>query len=643
MASGKGRAVTSEREESVLSDAEAQQHEMRAFFAELEDRTLQKITKDLMRPERMRAIAEDALSDTILRIDTAMRKLAQGQDDLRQKLDAFAREPCKDEFRVLREELAALRDRADGEFQKLWAAINTLKGETPRARDENDEPILVRDDNGDKGQAPDPPTRPQRRNGSKSTRSRKGREKGSRSPKRKQRKHRLFESDSDSSSSSDESIADLDDHEDDEIRVADRDCRKVLNVETYRLIDRDPERDFALKTAKVLTNLRHLFDGERFDGTDPLTVLPFLEELKSTFDDAELSEGDARYMIRYFLTGEAARLFKGLAPRDKKSYPRIVKWLLRTYVREHMLQDAREEFLTRAQKPTETELEYSKALSDLAKRCAGMIPARDLINRFIRGLRPAIRTQVQSRVARNTSWAVAVAIATEHGNAHREAKKEDEARREPRYTPLPRRKDPQGRGRSLMVRRHDDDESSDEGNRYTHNEDNALFEVRDADLIGAIHQGPSLMRRDASFASLPTSVGSSGERYYTPPPSISVRDIRNKPSVGTTKKVILPPAVPYPAKQTQSPRQVSAADAFPCLGCGKIGHWLSECPGVNPRLKDLALEALRARKQARRIKFDERRDPSPGRFRNVLPVEEDEHEDAPAEAEERDKTTDNVG
>ena len=148
-----------------------------------------------------------------------------------------------------------------------------------------------------------------------------------------------------------------------------------------------------MRTAKVLTNLRHLFDGERFDGSDPLTVLPVLEELKSTFDDAGLSEGDAKHMVRYFLTGEATRLYKSLAPRDRRSYPRIVKWMLRIYVREDMLQKAREEFLTRMQKQSETELEYSKGLADLGKRCTGMIPARDLTNKFIRGFRPAIRTK----------------------------------------------------------------------------------------------------------------------------------------------------------------------------------------------------------------------------------------------------------
>ena len=612
--------------------------EMLEYFASVEESVLKKLTKLLMNPQRIQALAEDALSDKILRIDASLRQLAEGQDGLKGELDAFTREPCKAELQSLRDELAGIRARMDREFQKLWSELQTLKGK-PRARN-SDEPLEVRNTDWDED---DSSTRRKKGRGSRDAQSRKKRAKGSSSSKHKRRNDREHESDSDSSSSSDESDADLKDPDGDEIRVADRDCRKALNVGTYRLVDRDPERDLALKTAKVLANLRHLFDGERFDGADPLTVLPFLEELKTTFDDAGLSEGDAKHMVRYFLTGEAARLFKGLSPRDKRSYPQIVKWLLRTYVRENMLQDAREAFLTRTQKSSETELEYSKSLSDLAKRCAGMIPARDLTNRFIRGLRPAIRTQVQSRMAENTSWAVAVAIATEHGNAYREAKKEEEPRREPRFLPSHRKRDQVGRGKTLLIRHPQEDGSSDDEIELTHGKDNAIFDVRDADLIGAIRQGSTLMRRDASYASLPTSIGSSGERYYTPPPSLPEREKRERPSAVAPRKVILPPGVPYPAKQAQSPQRTSAANALPCLGCGQVGHWLSECPGVNPRLKDLALEALRARKQARRLKFDERRDPSPGRFRRVLPIEEEEEEDAPAETAEREETIDNVG
>ena len=630
-----GRKTDAE-EESIAPVGEEQEN-VRDYFAMVEESVLKKLTKLVMNPDRIRAIAEDTLSDQILRIDSSLRQLAQGQDGLRKDLDAFTREPCKFELQSLREELAVVRDRVNGEFQKLWSEINTLK---EKSRANNNEPLGVRDND---IELVDSSTRRKKGRGSRDAQSQKNSAKGSRSSKHKRRKDRHHESDSDSTSSSSESDADLNDPDGDEIRVADRECRKVLNVNAYRLIDRDPERDLALRTAKVLTNLRHLFEGERFDGSDPLTVLPFLEELKTTFDDAGLSEGDAKHMVRYFLTGEAARLYKSLAPRDRRSYPRIVKWMLRTYVREDMLQKAREDFLTRMQKQSETELEYSKALADLAKRCAGMIPARDLTNRFIRGLRPAIRTQVQSRMASNTSWAVAVAVATEYGDAYREARKEEESRRDPPYMPYPRKKYPAGKGKAFAVRYPRDDDTSDADQMWIREDAPTHCEIEGGNTIGAIRDGSALMQRDASYASLPTSVGSSGERYYTPRPYLPGRDRREKASPDTGKKVILPPGVPYPAKQTLAQPRAAAVDALPCLGCGKIGHWLSDCPNLSARLKDLALEGLRARKQARKLKYDERREPSPGRFRSVLPISEDEHEDAPTEVEERDETTENQG
>ena len=634
------RSAVPEREGTPATSESMGREEVLEYLRQLKESMLKEIFSAVLKPERIRAIVEDEYGHRLLRIEESCSALAQSQQGLRKEFEGFADEPCKAELKAIRDELTAMRAQVTGEFRKLWDAINALKGETPRANDTTDEPVTVPD-------TENPPTHPQEGRGSDTSRSRKSGAKGARPSKRKQKKRAYYESNSDSSSSSEESEDDLSNPDGDEIRVADRDCRKVLNVDTYRLIDRDPERNVALKTTRVLANLRHLYDGEKFDGSDPLTVLPFLEELKITFDDADLCEGDARHMLRYFLTGEAARLFKGLSPREKRSYPQIVKWLLRTYVRESMLQNAREEFLTRAQRPTETELEYSKTLSSLAKRCAGMIPARDLINRFIRGLRPAIRTQVQSRVENNTSWAVAVAIAAEHGNAHREAQKEQDSRRDPAFMPLPRRRHPIGKGKALAIRHPRMDDDSDLDDLGAHEEDPRIFDERDS-TVGAIHQGSPLLRRNESYASLPRSSSSSSERYYTPRPSFVRREVREKKLATNSKKVMLPPGIPYPATRTQttppaSPaRTANAVNALPCLGCGQTGHWLSDCPMINPRLKELALDSLRARKQARRVRYDEKRDPSPGRYRSVLPIEEDD-ENAPAEAEERHVPTEETG
>ena len=602
------------------------------YFARAEEAVLQRLTSETLRPSRIQAVVDDYLGNRLTRVDESLAMLTASLNALRQEFHAKSQEPTRCSCPTLKDDVAALRDRTKGEIDRLWEAVKALKGNGPNPPgDPEPEEVSGSDD--------DAPRSPRRKKVGSHTRSRKSRSRKTSSSRRRGKHSRRPD---DESSDSSESEGDLSDRDKDDIPVADRNCRTVLSVKTYRLNDRDPERDLGLRTTKVLQNLRHLFDGERFDGSDPLAVLHFLQELKTTFDDAELCEGDARHMVRYFLTGEAARLFKGLAPNEKRSYPRIIKWLLRTYVRESMLQNAREEFLTRSQKPQETEKEYSKVLSDLAQRCAGMIPEEDLINRFVRGLRPAIRTQVQARMRPGTSWTTAVALGTEHGTTQREAEKEKSSRPEASFAPMPRRKVTMGRGKSLMVKppRLDDDEGDEWWRR---DEEPTVFpEPADGAAIGAIRSGPAPFSRSPSYASLPASVTSSEERYYTPrsfmPPGI----LRGQPSSPTGKKVMLPPGVPFPAKgQTQGN---SSATATPCLGCGKSGHWLADCPTTNPRVKDLALEALRTRKQVRQLQFARTRDPSPGRSPRVLLTrDEDEHVNAPPETEERESPPEKAG
>ena len=54
---------------------------------------------------------------------------------------------------------------------------------------------------------------------------------------------------------------------------------------------------------------------------------------------------------------------------------------------------------------------------------------------------------------------------------------------------------------------------------------------------------------------------------------------------------------------------------------------------MNARLKDLALETLRARKQARQLKFAESREQSPARKPTILVAPEEEPVSAPVSVE----------
>ena len=366
-----------------------------------------------------------------------------------------------------------------------------------------------------------------------------------------------------------------------------------MQVETYRLLNRDQDRNPKLKVSRTLAELRHLFDGEQFDGSDPLSLLHFLDDIKQTFDDASLSEGDAKHMVRYFLSGEAAKLFKGLSTSERGSYRRILRWLLRTYIREGMIQNAREKFLTRAQDPSETELEYSKILSGLAHRCGGLISETELTNRYLRGLQPAIRTHVQSKLSGVQSWAVAVATASEYGDAHREGIAARTKPKTPRYITVPRRSVTGETGKALLAQRTPVKAEPEDGT------DVDLDQLEDlqndsevGDPVGAIHWGASPLARSLSLGSHASSGGSSESIYRTPP-------LTRSPSVqppthpSQERRVMLPPGVPYPAGTRPK------GPARPCIGCGRTGHWIANCPSTNPQVKEMVLEALRARKAAR--------------------------------------------
>ena len=614
---------------------------VRQYFAEVEEEMIRRINSTVLAPERITAIVEQKYSDKFARIDLINRKMAESLAALRQEFRAFAEEPCKGELQSVKDEIAALRDFTGREFQQLWDTIASVRKDPTPEKEERFEPEEVRlsdeevqSTDSHKGQGP------------RKMRSSRSRARSTSQSSRRRRKRRpSYGSDDDrSSSSTDESETELSEPERDDIRVADKGCRKILSVDRYRLLDREPEKDLRLRTAKVLAHLKHLYEGDRFDGSDPITVLHFLEELKTAFDDAGLCEGDAKHMVRYFLDGEAARLFKGLTSHEKKTYPRIVKWLLRTYVRESMLLDAREKFLTRSQKPTETELEYSKALSDLSMRCAGLISERDLINRFVRGLVPAIRTHVQDRVKRNTSWAIAVALATDHGSAHREAQKEGKPQRDPTFDPYPRKRYASGKGKVFAMRpQADDNDTSSSEDWWARNQEPTVFAGPARKTVGAIQFGSAPDRRDESFASLATSATSSEDRFYTPRTSfVGSADKRpSTPSVG--QKVMLPPGVPFPPRR--QPQGGAITDTLPCLGCGQLGHWLINCPRVNPKLKELALESLRMRKQARKLSFTDSRSHSPAREPAMIVASNEVPPSAPTTMEQRDEevATANVG
>lgn len=569
---------------SISSALEKRMAGLEANFKELEDQLTRTEYAQRTR-ERIEELVTACIDSPLRKVESEARQLAELNAELRSQLEACNPASMQKELQSLKKDLAELRTSAQTEFTLLWRHISKLE-EAPEVDQEPG--------------ADEETTVPRRRAGSREKRSsrlRSGSKKkgtSSRSLARRKSRNSGYGSgtSADSPLSSDAEESDIDD-----IQVADESCRKVMQVETYRLQDRNPDRNPRMKVTKTLAELRHLFDGEMFDGSDPLSLLHFLEDLKQTFDDAALAEGDAKHMVRYFLTGEAAKLYKGLSTNERGSYQRILRWLLRTYIREGMIQNAREKFLTRAQGSSETELEYSKILSNLAHRCGGLIPETELTNRFIRGLQPAIRTHVQSKLSGVQSWAIAVATASEYGDAHREEFAARTKPKTPRYIPITPRRSITGNSRKALLTHQLDGKPEPEEESEVDLEDlEGLVELQDngqvGDPVGAIHWGASSLARSPSLGSYASSSGSSETVYRTPTLTRSPSEHSPAPAA-PRRRVMLPPGVPYPAGSRQK------LPAKPCIGCGQLGHWIAHCPITNAQVKEMVLEALRARKLSR--------------------------------------------
>ena len=487
----------------------------------------------------------------------------------RNDLEAQNLKSCEQDIGRLDEDVAALREYTQKTSDALWQQIAQMHEKTPNGGG----PLLAtkeedpdRDDaHGDRRSS----SRPERARSPSPSPERSRRRKARRGRKREESRRRgrksVWRDDSASSDSSEDSDIGSE-SEAEGIHVVDRHCRKALSVEKYRLDDRSSERRRS-NTSKLLKSVQHLFTGDRFDGSDPITVLHFLEELQSAFNDAQIAEGDAKHIVRYFLYGEAAKLFKGLSPRDRDTYPRIIRWLLRTYVRETMLQTARENFLTRSQRSNENELDYSKELRVLARRCGGVISDEEIIQRYVRGLQPAIRTQVQARISDDVTWATVVSIAVDHGNAHREATTLSRSRHESRFLDQPRRRSSET-ARALMA-----DATPAPQAAYASEEELFLPESvaapTDGEALAILPSGSRPPSRGPSWNSNASSSGSTST-WWTAPSPASVTFVPPAPARRVSfappmpaRRVMLPPGVPFPARAT------STAPKLACWGCGK--------------------------------------------------------------------------
>ena len=147
------------------------------------------------------------------------------------------------DLQIVRDEIATLRDDMSREVQNLWVIVTSLQKESAQEANVKREPEEVRFSQ-EEVQSIDS----RKGKGHAKPRSRKSRALAKSHSTKSRRKRRQSIDSDDSLSRSDESDAGVSEPERDDIRVADKDCRRILSVDRYRLLDREPERDLDRKS-----------------------------------------------------------------------------------------------------------------------------------------------------------------------------------------------------------------------------------------------------------------------------------------------------------------------------------------------------------------------------------------------------------
>ena len=118
----------------------------------------------------------------------------------------------------------------------------------------------------------------------------------------------------------------------------------------------------------------------RFDGTDPIQLLPFLKNIWITFNSQHLTEVVAVRVLAHFLERDAERLYTSFTMRglcagqlhDDLTWLGLVNQFLNRYLNDDVLGEAYDAVATARQQSHETESTFADRLESAAFRCTAV-------------------------------------------------------------------------------------------------------------------------------------------------------------------------------------------------------------------------------------------------------------------------------
>lgn len=233
--------------------------------------------------------------------------------------------------------------------------------------------------------------------------------------------------------------------------------RNVIDYRLYRLEDMSQffsEHD-AGRIGKYVNRCRRIRPTmANFDGSNPIELLPFLKDVRITFNAQHLNESAVARVIAHFLERDAERLYtsftmsaiRGAGFRTSHSitWPGLVNALIRRYLTDDVLDAAYRDVHEIRQSPHETENVYADRLEQLAYSCTAVFTDAAMVNVFVRGLAPETRDVVAETVQRlplheRAELSVVRRIALAEGNTYmaRQGKPLPDVGARAQFTPRP--------------------------------------------------------------------------------------------------------------------------------------------------------------------------------------------------------------
>ena len=179
---------------------------------------------------------------------------------------------------------------------------------------------------------------------------------------------------------------------------------EALSYRFYRLQDTSQSRS-SRATGKVKDLVKRIeikMWNHRFDGDDPSSIIDFLKRFVKEADIQLMLEAQAYLALPSFLDGVALTHYQATCESldadegGVTCWPEAVNYLLRSFATSNAISEAVRALREIRQRPNETETSFAKRLNEAHIQCGKVQSADAIVQFFLRGLDPAIRTIVKS-------------------------------------------------------------------------------------------------------------------------------------------------------------------------------------------------------------------------------------------------------